>query len=301
MTLQQLVHCVRWGAICAGLSIAGFAWAQPSATETQKTPPHVSKPAPVGGGRTAARLQARAPDLKWDEMRLEDALERVARLADVNLYVRWPQLEAAGVTRDALVSVQTHKLTYAQVLWMIFNQVDSADNRLAFEADSDLIVISTEVALAGELVIQVYDVHDLLLITTPARSSGLTAADAPNPSSSGWPGRARLREVGRMRGSRIGPFRPIGGAGWGQGAPIGGGCRGGICGVPSTTAAPAGDPRAVALERLTTLITESVEPASWQVNGGRGTIHFWDGKLIIRNSPAVHAQLVGLGSADVGR
>lgn len=296
-------YCAPWmrhTVIVISFFAASRAAGQVPAADEQPAIPNTAAPSAPRGGRTAARLQTRAPDLDWVELRLEDALGRLARMADVNLYVRWPQIEAAGVTRDAPVSVRTHKLTYAQVLWLIFNQVDSADNRLAFEVSSDLLVVSTEFALAGELVIQVYDVRDLLLISTPARSSGLTAADASNPSGFGWPGQARLREVGRMRGSRIGPFRPVGGAGWGAGAPIGSGCRGGICGVANASA-PAPDPRAVALERLTTLITESVEPDSWQVNGGRGTIHFWDGKLIIRNAPAVHAQLAGLNPVDVGR
>ena len=45
-------------------------------------------------------------------------------------------------------------------------------------------------------------------------------------------------------------------------------------------------------QELMNLITSHVEPKSWAVNGGKGTIAFFRGKLVIRNNLIVH-ELIG--------
>lgn len=56
------------------------------------------------------------------------------------------------------------------------------------------------------------------------------------------------------------------------------------------------------VKQLIDVITSSVFPNSWKDNGGSGTIKHYRGKLIIRNTPEVHAALRGeLGLRDTGR
>lgn len=45
-------------------------------------------------------------------------------------------------------------------------------------------------------------------------------------------------------------------------------------------------------QELMNLITSHVEPESWAVNGGKGTISFFRGKIIVRNNLIVH-ELIG--------
>jgi len=44
------------------------------------------------------------------------------------------------------------------------------------------------------------------------------------------------------------------------------------------------------------VIEDSIEPESWDVLGGRGTIRSYNRTLVVRNSVEVHEQIVGFFS-----
>lgn len=48
-----------------------------------------------------------------------------------------------------------------------------------------------------------------------------------------------------------------------------------------------------AVREMVALITATVSPDSWKVNGGSGTIAYFRGRLIVRTTPEVHAMLSG--------
>ncbi len=66
----------------------------------------------------------------------------------------------------------------------------------------------------------------------------------------------------------------------------------------------AGDPYAkldARTRKLIAVITGAIEPGSWQINGGRGTIGYFRGRLVIRNSLEVHQRIAGaLGDRPKG-
>ena len=47
------------------------------------------------------------------------------------------------------------------------------------------------------------------------------------------------------------------------------------------------------MAELIEAITGTIEPESWDVNGGPGTIRAFEGRLIVKNSPLVHQKLAG--------
>lgn len=51
--------------------------------------------------------------------------------------------------------------------------------------------------------------------------------------------------------------------------------------------------------QLIDVITSTIEPESWTVNGGKGTINYYKGKLVVRNSLEVHQLLGGAGATEV--
>ena len=53
--------------------------------------------------------------------------------------------------------------------------------------------------------------------------------------------------------------------------------------------------------RLIDLITTHVQPSSWKANGGKGSIRYYKGRLIVYNSLEVHQQLGGAVSTPPGR
>lgn len=51
--------------------------------------------------------------------------------------------------------------------------------------------------------------------------------------------------------------------------------------------------------QLIDVITSTIEPESWAVNGGKGTINYYKGQLVVRNSLEVHQLLGGAGATEV--
>ncbi len=55
------------------------------------------------------------------------------------------------------------------------------------------------------------------------------------------------------------------------------------------------------VRRLITLITTHIQPLSWKDRGGKGTIRYFKGRLVVRNNIEVHQQLGGgLGKTGLG-
>ncbi len=52
-------------------------------------------------------------------------------------------------------------------------------------------------------------------------------------------------------------------------------------------------------KQLIDTITSSIEPDSWAVNGGKGTISYYKGRLVVRNNLEVHQLLGGAGPTQV--
>ena len=47
------------------------------------------------------------------------------------------------------------------------------------------------------------------------------------------------------------------------------------------------------MRQLIDVITNTIEPDSWAVNGGAGTIAPFKGMLVVRNTPSVHQKISG--------
>ena len=54
------------------------------------------------------------------------------------------------------------------------------------------------------------------------------------------------------------------------------------------------------VRRLINIITTHIQPHSWKVNGGKGTIRHFKGRLIVHNNLEVHQQLGGVVGKDSG-
>jgi len=214
------------------------------------------------GASVAALLDTRLPEASFRDAPLEQVLEWFGAEGGLNVWVRWQMLEADGVQRDQPVTLQARNLRRSQVLWMILGEAGGPGTRLGYAATDDVLLISTREDLSAELVVRVYDVSD-------------QAADVPH-----------FRNA-----PRVDPARALENIGQTTGG------RGGV--IEDRQAEPQAEGEDT-LERLVDVITSTIEPDSWAVNGGAGTIATWRGKLIVRNSLYVH-QLIGgtLGAVRV--
>lgn len=245
--------------------------------------------APVGGAKSAPAAPAQAtaddalclldeplPDLDWRNVRLADAFMRLGSMVPTNFVIRWRELEQIGVTRDDILDVQTRRLTLAQVLWVIFNQVDASDARMAYTALPHAIVISSEDDIGSQMIVKIYPMADLALSTAVEDPVAYTPTRRQRSAAGGG------GEVAAADGFGIGPGKR-GAAVW---TPLD------LSGLKDLTVSNQ-EIYEERLRRLAVILTETIEPESWAVNGGQGSIQVYNGHFIVRNSLKVHEMIGG--------
>ncbi|MGE0481171.1 MAG: hypothetical protein AB7Q17_11930 [Phycisphaerae bacterium] len=229
-----------------------------------------------GRGSAARALFAPLPANDFRETPLEEVFRTVGKQTSTNVVVRWTRLFEAGVPRDAPITLKTDRLPLDQALWLVFGQLESAAEPLAYRAEQNVLLISTARDLGREMVTRVYDVRDLIQ-TRPREASIFTG---------------HVYQIPRVTRVAVAP-----GVAGGEivSDTYGSGTR-----VNASTSGddPFNDDNDDAPERhmreLIATITASVEPESWDVNGGRGVVRAWRGSLLVHNTMAVHQQIAGL-------
>ncbi|MGD8452000.1 MAG: hypothetical protein PVJ57_09305 [Phycisphaerae bacterium] len=247
---------------------------QPARTPTPTTAPARPTVAPARPVLRSADaiLATPLPVIAFDETPFDAALDKLARLADTNVVVRWALVEAAGVARDAPVTLGLRNASFGLTLELLLQQIATDDAPLAYRASDNLIVIATAAAFADQLVTRVYDVRDLItpepiggsiflgryhdvpITTTPIVGRGVVA-QRPVIETYGSGTFLRLNEDERDRQDRNRELSER------------------------------------TLRELIAAITGTVDPETWDVNGGPGSIRIFNGLLIVRNSPLVHQKL----------
>lgn len=208
-----------------------------------------------------ALLERRLPEVRTDELPLDQMVEWLSAQASITIVVRWQNLEDAGVAREAPISLHARNLSLRKVLWLVLNEAAGSDLRLAYRADDDLILISTEDDIEREMVVRVYPIADL------------------------------LRRVPDFAGPRI----DIAAAGAGQAGASVFTAAGGATDQSAETAGPQAevDDRPVS-QRLRRVILRTVLPDEWAENGGRSTLEQFGDALIVRAPVRVHQALAGV-------
>jgi hypothetical protein len=223
---------------------------------------------------TVRLMNTRVPEITFESVPFEQVMDWIADLTGINVVVRWQQLEEYGIERDKPVSLKARNLKLSQVLWMIMNEAGGPEVKLAYRATGELLILSTHEDLGKDMIVKVYDVSDLLV-----RIPRFTNAAQLNPGQA-------LNQAGQ------------GGQGGGGGGGGGGGQlfqddeeQGG------DEAGDQGNAQAD-MQRLITVITDTIEPDSWVTAGGLGNITPLRNQIIVRNSILVHQLLGGMMEED---
>jgi hypothetical protein len=193
-------------------------------------------------------------------------MEWLADFTQLNISVRWQTLEDAGVARDTPITIQARNLRLSQILWMIMNEAAGSDLKLAYRASGTLLILSTEEDLSREMVTKIYDVADLLLdVPRAPRSMSFDVTQ----------GMGQGGQSGGGGGSGTGMF--------GQGT------------QQNQQQEQYGNEQGgqAQMDKLIELIQQTVEPDSWHLNGGQGTIVAFQRSLVVRNTILVHQRLGG--------
>ncbi len=222
-----------------------------------------------------ALLGAQVPKFEFREEPLGDVLEQIAARLRCNLVVRWNKLSAVGVEAERPITARGRDVSVAQMLRMTLEAAGTEQGKLAFRADEEMILVSTEADFAAELITRIYDVSDLVV------------GDERSPSIT----------TGRMHDVPI-SLQPAVAQGAVAQAPVIGRINSGLRlrVVDNGTGTgdeddPSGQPTRLA--ELIDVIKTTIAPETWDVNGGTGTIRVFRNRLIIRNNVFVHQEIAG--------
>ena len=239
------------------------------------------------GANAQARvsLDRQLPAINFANVAMRDAIDFLRDVSGANIHVNWRAIEASGIGPDTVINIKLRQVPLRKVLRLLLSEAAGGES-LAFYLDDGVVEITTRELSDSIMYTRVYPVQDLLVeppdITDGPQLGGLNANS--NDGRSGGSGRSG--SSGRSGGSS----RSGGGGGGGGGNPFAtsglpfGGTGGGTAAASNKT------PKE---EELVALITETVYPDMWVQNGGKSSIKFFSGNLIVTAPRSVHEAIGG--------
>ena len=217
---------------------------------------------PAAAQRNAA-LDQRLPEMKFTGVTLGDAIDFLRDAGGVNIHVNWKALEEHNVTPDTPVNVRLRSVSVRKVLTLLLSEAGGGD-ALTFYVDEGVVEVTTRELADKKVYTKVYPVDDLVMeiptFTEPPSFNLQTTTD-------------------QARGS--------GGGGGGGSGIFGGSATDQNRDQNNTTT------REQRGEELVQLITETVRPDIWAVNGGTASIRYFRGNLVVTAPRSVHDALGG--------
>ena len=222
--------------------------------------------------KSAANAQSRAqldrvlPAVNLSNVTLNDAIDFLRDVSGSNIHVNWKAIEATGITPDTAINIKLRQVSLHKVLGLMLSEA-SGGTELAFYIDGGVIEVTTKEVADNTVYTVVYPVRDLLV--EPPQFIEPPQFDLSYASSRG--------QAGGGRGSSSGNGSPgliANGANLNQ----------------QQNQPQVKDARANA---LVDLIVDIVSPTIWVKNGGKATIRFFDGNLIVTAPRSVHEQIGG--------
>jgi general secretion pathway protein D len=208
-------------------------------------------------------LDRSLPELRFNATPLSDVLDFLADATSSNFSVDWKELDAAHIAKDAPITMRmSASLPLHKVLSMVLDQA-AGRGELTYFVDEGVIEITTQEASDKVLISRTYPIQDLLFQPTDY-------TNAPDLS---------LQSASQGQSA--------GGGGGGGSASNSNLFSGSTTSSNTSTAASQAD-RA---QEIIKLITDTVKPELWQVNGGTATISFFRGNLIVNAPRSIHELL----------
>lgn len=123
---------------------------------------------PVSWQEDAASAAARASlsqtisPVEFNKMPLGRLLVHLGSLAELSLSVRWPVLNRIGVFSDSLITMKLGDTTISAALTQALAQADRDGHGADFAIRDGIVVVSSKADLARDVDVRVYDVASLL-------------------------------------------------------------------------------------------------------------------------------------------
>lgn len=226
-------------------------------------------PARSASASTLSRqLGQTLPELKFEGVTLNDAIDFLRDVSGANISVNWKALSGEGVTPESPLTLKLRNVSLRKGLDLILSEAGAGD-KLGWTIDQNVVEISTRELIDSRMYTRVYPIQDLLLVI-PDFIGGSLDLNSKSSSGSNGNGNGSGAGVGMSSGSE-GPFMP----------------------------APAEEKpksRAERADELIDLIRNVIRPEVWVENGGTAAIRYWNGNLIV-TAPRSVLEAIG-GSFD---
>jgi hypothetical protein len=239
-------------------AVPGSLWAQ-APTEPAEDKPMYGDRQP-GSVTVEQGLAMRIPAVHLENRPLQEAIEWVRGASGMNIVVHWKQLAAAGIPPETPITLHLADVPLQRVLELIL-QLATDGPELGYEDDQNVLIVSTQADLDRNLVVRSYDVSGWAPPPKDVRPPVMRLDEASTPFY--------LYEYAPY--IYYEPFQYFGHP------PLG-------YEFEQEEEEPYQD--------LIDMITSAVEPESWTINGGRGTITPIGSALVIRNCSRVHRMLM---------
>ncbi len=108
-------------------------------------------------------FRSRIPDVSFNQVPLEQALDELAGHGDMNIVPNWPDLATTGVSRETPVTLRLKDVPLRTVLEEVLEQVEGASvDSVGYTIRNGLVKIASADFLDRETFTRVYNVEDLI-------------------------------------------------------------------------------------------------------------------------------------------
>jgi hypothetical protein len=211
------------------------------------------------GGRGG--LNITLPELRFEQTPMGEVYDFLRDVAGINLHVNWRALEEAGVSRDLPVNIHLSGISVRKLLDLLLVESGVAD-RLTWYVDDGVVEVTTRQVADRRMIVRVYPVDDLVMEIPDFVGPNLELSNAT------------------AGGSRSG-----GGGSGSSGSLLREGSDSEDRDQPRT--------KSERVQALIDLITQTIQPDIWRINGGTATIAYLHGCLIINAPRSVHEAIGG--------
>lgn len=232
----------------------------------QPTQPRQTSPA-IGEASAAPRPAPAPPDqrpeIRFDNIALENVIEYLREMTGINYHVNWNALETVGIGRQTPVQLQASNMRLGSLLDLICQGLNGDKDKYSsiyWVVDGGVVRISTGTALNRIMRTRVYDISDLLMIVPNFQPSRVEANSVSTNTGS---------SSGSSSGSSGGLFDSDSGNG-----------------EDGDEGQSAAEQRQEVQDSLLDLIRNSIGQDMWKTGGGQGSITILQnrGQMVITQS-----------------
>jgi hypothetical protein len=225
-----------------------------------------------------AQLAQRLPELKFQGVTFNDAIDFLRDVTGANITVNWKALEGAGVSRDTMVNLHLSGVSLRKALDLVLSEAAGGDS-ITYYIDQGVIEITTREIADRAMVTRVYDVQDLLMEIPDFTNAPQFSLDASqNQGGGGGGGSGQLGQGGSGGGLNVTNSLFAGGS------------------AQLNQNRVSGKTKEQRAQDLVDLIEAVIYPDIWKDNGGIASIRYFNGMLVV-TAPRTVQEAIG-GSYD---